>query len=62
MPEDAEATEVEGLWLTVAAAEGDKCDRCWHVTNDVGSDEAHPELCGRCVTNVDGAGEVRKYA
>jgi isoleucyl-tRNA synthetase len=61
-PENAEATEIEGLWLTVAAAEGTKCDRCWHVTEDVGTYEAHPELCGRCVTNVDGEGEQRQYA
>jgi len=62
VPEGVEGTDVEGLWLSVAAATGDKCDRCWHVTTDVGSDAAHPELCNRCVTNVDGAGEVRKYA
>ena len=39
-PEDALATEVEGLWLTVAPAEGTKCDRCWHVTEDIGQNEA----------------------
>ena len=61
-PESATSTDVEGLWLSVAAAEGRKCERCWHVTEDVGVDDAHPELCQRCVTNVDGAGEVRKYA
>ena len=62
VPEGVEATEVEGLWLSVSAATGTKCDRCWHVTIDVGVDEAHPELCGRCVTNVDGDGEKRSYA
>ena len=62
VPDNAVATDIENLWLTVAAATGDKCDRCWHVTEDVGSNEAHPELCGRCVTNVEGAGEQRKYA
>jgi len=61
-PADSLATEVEGLWLTVAPAEGAKCDRCWHVTEDIGQSEQHPELCGRCITNVDGEGEVRKYA
>lgn len=62
LPDNTAETDVEGLWLSVAAATGDKCDRCWHVTEDVGCDEAHPELCGRCVTNVDGVGEQRKYA
>jgi len=62
IPSDAAATEVDGLWLTVAPADGEKCDRCWHVTDDVGSNEAHPLLCGRCVTNIDGEGEQRQYA
>ena len=38
-----------------------KCVRCWHYRADVGSDPAHPELCGRCVTNVAGAGENREW-
>lgn len=39
-----------------------KCDRCWHYRADVGSDAAHPTICGRCVSNLFGKGEVRKYA
>jgi isoleucyl-tRNA synthetase len=39
-----------------------KCDRCWHWRADVGSDPAHPALCGRCVSNLFGAGEVRVHA
>ena len=62
VPENADSTDIEGLWLSVAAAQGAKCDRCWHVTEDVGVNESHPLLCGRCVTNVDGEGEVRQYA
>ena len=38
-----------------------KCVRCWHYRADVGSVEAHPELCGRCVSNIDGAGEDRRW-
>lgn len=62
VPAGAESTDVDGLWLSVSAAEGKKCERCWHVTEDVGSHETHPELCARCITNVDGEGELRKYA
>jgi isoleucyl-tRNA synthetase len=40
----------------------DKCGRCWHWREDVGSDAAHPELCGRCVSNLHGAGEAREFA
>ena len=38
-----------------------KCVRCWHHRTDVGSNADHPELCGRCVSNVTGAGEVRSW-
>ncbi len=38
-----------------------KCVRCWHHRGDVGTDAAHPELCGRCVSNVEGPGEDRRW-
>jgi len=61
-PENALTTEVEGLWLSVAPAAGVKCDRCWHVTEDIGQHDDHKDLCGRCITNIDGEGEVRQFA
>ena len=39
-----------------------KCERCWHVRDDVGADPAHPELCGRCAANLYGEGETRACA
>ncbi len=39
-----------------------KCERCWHYRDDVGTDAAHPTICARCVTNLLGAGEVRRFA
>lgn len=39
-----------------------KCERCWHVREDVGADPAHPEICGRCVSNLHGEGELRACA
>ena len=61
-PAEAVGTELPGLQLLVRPAPGTKCVRCWHRLEDVGSHAAHPELCGRCIDNVDGAGEVRQYA
>jgi isoleucyl-tRNA synthetase len=61
-PEQAVATDLEGLFVTVTASEHNKCARCWHRREDVGSNSDHPELCGRCVTNVDGDGEPRRFA
>ncbi|KGD63690.1 isoleucyl-tRNA synthetase [Alcanivorax nanhaiticus] len=51
-----------GLKVLVTASENTKCVRCWHHQPDVGSHAGHEELCGRCVSNVDGDGEVRHYA
>lgn len=56
------STEVPGLWLKVTPIDDPKCERCWHRRQDVGTDKTHPGLCGRCIENVDGHGEVRKYA
>jgi isoleucyl-tRNA synthetase len=39
-----------------------KCERCWHYRADVGHDANHPDLCGRCTSNLTGAGEPRTYA
>jgi isoleucyl-tRNA synthetase len=39
-----------------------KCVRCWHHREDVGSHVEHVELCGRCIDNIDGDGEQRRYA
>ena len=39
-----------------------KCERCWHYRADVGADPAHPDLCARCVSNLYGSGETRRFA
>jgi isoleucyl-tRNA synthetase len=39
-----------------------KCERCWHYRVDVGADVVHPTICGRCVSNLFGAGESRSHA
>jgi isoleucyl-tRNA synthetase len=59
---EAVDTELDGVKVLVKVSEHEKCERCWHRIESVGSDENHPSLCGRCVTNIDGDGEVRKYA
>ena len=61
-PAEALAGEVEGLKVLVSASDAEKCERCWHRRDDIGLFAEHPTLCGRCVTNVAGKGEVRLYA
>ena len=50
----------EAIVVTPSAAP--KCERCWHYRADVGANSATPELCGRCVANLFGAGEARQFA
>jgi isoleucyl-tRNA synthetase len=50
------------LSVTVTPSTATKCARCWHWRDDVGADAAHPTLCGRCVSNLHGAGETRRVA
>jgi isoleucyl-tRNA synthetase len=61
-PDSAADTDLTGLAVQVSASPHAKCTRCWHHRPDVGADQAHPELCGRCVENVAGQGEVRHFA
>ncbi|MBU0900365.1 MAG: isoleucine--tRNA ligase [Gammaproteobacteria bacterium] len=61
-PADVVVTEVAGLKLKVLKSGHAKCGRCWHHREDVGVNPAHPLICGRCVDNIEGAGEVRHYA
>ncbi|MFO1388719.1 isoleucine--tRNA ligase [Cellvibrio sp.] len=60
--ENAEQTEVSGLYVAVKKSEHAKCERCWHHRADVGANAAHPGICLRCVENVDGKGEARSFA
>jgi isoleucyl-tRNA synthetase len=50
------------IQITVKPSVYQKCARCWHHSADVGSDPNHPDLCGRCISNLGGAGELRQYA
>ncbi len=49
------------LGLSVSATDKPKCTRCWQYTDDVGADPEHPEICLRCVENVSGDGEQRRW-
>lgn len=61
-PDETLATDIAGLWLNIEKSTDGKCVRCWHYRADVGENNAHPELCHRCVDNVEGEGEKRQYA
>ncbi len=58
------ATLVDGaaLAVSVSPSTAQKCERCWHYRSDIGLDAAHPTICGRCTSNLFGAGEARAIA
>ena len=56
-------TDGEEYFVAVIKSSHQKCVRCWHHREDVGSENTHLELCARCVSNLpDGHGEERHYA
>ncbi len=60
-PADASLMESDGLAVAVNASTHAKCPRCWHHREDIGQDPDHPELCLRCVENIVGSGEERRF-
>jgi isoleucyl-tRNA synthetase len=61
-PDSTVPSSEPGVWIEVKPSSQPKCVRCWHLRSDVGSDPRHPELCARCVVNVEGPGEERQFA
>jgi isoleucyl-tRNA synthetase len=41
------------LDVKVERASGDKCERCWKYTSDVGSNAKYPTVCAACAGAVD---------
>ncbi|WP_300617569.1 isoleucine--tRNA ligase [Dokdonella sp.] len=60
---DAQGVDIEGaeVWVAAQPSDAPKCIRCWHYRSDVGTHADNPEICGRCVENVDGTGETRRW-
>ncbi len=58
----AKAQSGETLGIQVTPSVDTKCERCWHWRADVGGNPRYATLCGRCVANLYGAGELRKVA
>lgn len=59
--EGVKEISVDGLWLIVGKVSGEKCVCCWYYCEDVGLYEEYEVLCGCCVINIEGEGEVCKY-
>jgi len=59
---EAEDMKFDDLKIRTIPSTHRKCERCWHYRSDVGADAKHPEICGRCVSNLYGSGEPRYFA
>ena len=60
-PEDA--VDINNtLAIRVKKSGYEKCVRCWHHREEIGENNLHKELCGRCIENVAGNGEIRVFA
>ena len=42
--------EATDLYIKVLHAEGEKCERCWKYSKELGKDPKHPTLCPRCAS------------
>lgn len=48
--------EVPGVAVVIRLAPGEKCERCWRVLPEVGSNAEVPKTCGRCAEAVSRLG------
>ncbi|NOX95303.1 MAG: class I tRNA ligase family protein, partial [Alphaproteobacteria bacterium] len=45
--------DVSDIAVVPTLADGAKCQRCWRILPEVGADNTHPDICGRCASAVD---------
>jgi isoleucyl-tRNA synthetase len=62
IPPNAVKASHEDVWIHVEPSDSPKCVRCYQLRSDVGSDPRHPDICARCVSNIEGPGEERRFA
>ncbi len=61
-PATVDNADIDGLAISVVASQYHKCDRCWQYVESVGSIVGHEDICARCLENIEGDGELRKFA
>ncbi|MEK5430195.1 isoleucine--tRNA ligase [Lysinibacillus sp. FSL R7-0073] len=49
----ADALVLEHVSIVVEKATGEKCERCWSISETVGANEVHPTVCARCAEVVE---------
>ena len=54
LPDSPYSAQANGVRITVADADGQKCARCWNYSTDVGNSAEDPTICDRCVAALSG--------
>ncbi|VFP87213.1 Isoleucine--tRNA ligase [Candidatus Erwinia haradaeae] len=57
-----QSTLLKGLKIVLQKSSNKKCSRCWHHTDDIGQHTIYTDICKRCITNIIGDGERRRFA
>ena len=55
-------TSFEDMRIIVTKTNHQKCVRCWHSRPEVGTIKGHESICSRCLSNIEGDGEIRIFA
>ena len=58
---EASITSGKDLKINITSSENKKCTRCWHRDSTVGNIKNHPEICARCIENIEKDGEQRSF-
>lgn len=56
-----EASIIPNMRIAITNSDAPKCTRCWHHNTTIGTHAAHPQLCARCVMNIETIGETRRF-
>ena len=58
---EASVEKSNSFKIKINSSKNPKCTRCWHRHASVGTSKEHPELCYRCIENIDDNGEQRSF-
>ncbi len=58
---EASVEKSKSFKIKINSSKNPKCTRCWHRHASVGTSKEHPELCYRCIENIDDNGEQRSF-
>tara|TARA_B100000963_G_scaffold162282_1_gene141100 strand:+ start:4008 stop:6797 length:2790 start_codon:yes stop_codon:yes gene_type:complete len=59
---EGDITNINGVNIKVIKTSHQKCIRCWHRRPEVGTIDGHQSICSRCNENINGEGEIRRFA